>query len=124
MYDNLKTQTLSAYQGTKLFMQSFISTGKWHPTPTGNFTIWIEKARNLGIPDEDIIVVDPNDFRDKANKVDQESFGGGILNATRRHDVTVVTQNGWMPLTPVIVIDEYPDAMFNQHPGPVPEFGG
>ncbi len=42
IYVNLKTQTLSAYQGTKLFMQTFISTGKWHPTPTGNFTIWIK----------------------------------------------------------------------------------
>ncbi len=84
----------------------------------------IEKARNLRIPEEDIIIVDPNDFRDKDKKLDQESFGQAILNATRQRGVTVVTQNGWMPLTPVIVIDEYPDAMFNQHPGPVPEFGG
>ncbi len=42
IYVNLKTQTLSAYQGTKLYMQTFISSGKWHPTPTGNFTIWVK----------------------------------------------------------------------------------
>ncbi len=42
IYVNLTTQTLSAYQGTKLFMQTPISSGKWHPTPIGNYTIWIK----------------------------------------------------------------------------------
>ncbi len=84
----------------------------------------LEKAKKLGIPDEDIIVIDPNDFKDKDKKLDQQSFGGGILIAMRERGVTVVTQNGWMPLTPRVVIDEYMDRMFNQHPGPVPEFGG
>ena len=35
----------------------------------------IEKARKLGIPDRDIIVVDPNVFRGDDKKVDQEGFG-------------------------------------------------
>lgn len=42
IYVNLTTQTLSAYQGKTLFMQVFISSGKWHPTPTGNFAIWVK----------------------------------------------------------------------------------
>src|SRR5258706_2171753 len=45
IYVDLTTQTLSAYQGDSLFMQVPVSTGKWLPTPTGEFTIW-EKIRS------------------------------------------------------------------------------
>ncbi|HET7098679.1 MAG TPA: L,D-transpeptidase [Patescibacteria group bacterium] len=44
IYVDLTTQTLSAYQADTLFMQVPVSTGKWFPTPTGDFTIW-EKVR-------------------------------------------------------------------------------
>lgn len=44
IYVNLTTQTLTAFQGSTLFMQTPVSTGKWFPTPTGEFTIW-EKIR-------------------------------------------------------------------------------
>lgn len=44
IYIDLDIQTLSAYQGDTLFMQVPISSGKWFPTPTGDFTIW-EKVR-------------------------------------------------------------------------------
>lgn len=90
-------------------------------TPTAG---GIDKARKLGIPDKDIVVVDPNNFRGEDKKVDQEEFGLQILKELRERGVTVVTQNGWLPLTPEHVIDEYPETIFNQHPGPVPEFGG
>lgn len=36
----------------------------------------------------------------------------------------MVTQNGWLPKTPAMVIDAFPGNIYNQHPGPVPEFGG
>ncbi|MDO8498566.1 MAG: formyltransferase family protein [bacterium] len=84
----------------------------------------IEKARKLGIPDKDIVIVDPNKFRGGDGRVDQEGFGLQILKNLKERGVTVVTQNGWLPLTPRVVIDQYPETMFNQHPGPVPEFGG
>ena len=84
----------------------------------------IKKAKDLGISDENILVVDPNKFRDGNKKVDQEAFGLALLREMRERGVTVVTQNGWLPLTPRNVIDEYSQTMFNQHPGPVPEFGG
>lgn len=42
IYVNLKTQTLSAYQGEDLFMQTRISSGKWGRTPTGEFKIWVK----------------------------------------------------------------------------------
>ena len=44
IYVDLTTQTLTAYQGDTLFMKTLISSGKWFPTPTGDFTIW-EKLR-------------------------------------------------------------------------------
>jgi len=84
----------------------------------------IEKARRLGIPEKNIVVVDQNKFRGADRKVDLEGFGLAILKELRERGATVVTQNGWLPLTPEHVIDEYSETIFNQHPGPVPEFGG
>src|SRR3989344_1110748 len=40
IYVDLTTQTLKAYDGETLFMETKISSGKWFPTPTGDFTIW------------------------------------------------------------------------------------
>jgi lipoprotein-anchoring transpeptidase ErfK/SrfK len=40
IYVNLTTQTLSAYEGDTLFMQTPISSGLWGKTPSGDFTIW------------------------------------------------------------------------------------
>ncbi len=44
IFVDLSTQTLTAYEGTKKVLQTFVSTGKWSKTPTGNFHIW-EKLR-------------------------------------------------------------------------------
>jgi len=40
IYVNITTQTLSAYEGDVLFMQTPISSGLWGKTPKGEFTIW------------------------------------------------------------------------------------
>jgi phosphoribosylglycinamide formyltransferase 1 len=84
----------------------------------------IEKAKKLGIPEKNIIIVDPNNFREVGGKINQEKFGETILKELKLRGTTVVTQNGWLPLTPEPVINEYSGMIFNQHPGPVPEFGG
>lgn len=84
----------------------------------------IEKAKKLGIPEKDIIVIDLNNFRDGNKTLDQEEFGKAILKELKLRGTTVVTQNGWLPLTPEQIIDAFPETIFNQHPGPVPEFGG
>lgn len=42
IYADLPTQTLYAYQGKTLVMKTLISSGKWHPTPDGDFTIWVK----------------------------------------------------------------------------------
>jgi hypothetical protein len=41
IYVDLSTQHLYAYQGNQLVYNFLVSTGKWHPTPTGDFRIWI-----------------------------------------------------------------------------------
>lgn len=37
---NLDTQTLTAYEGDKIYMQYQISSGLWNSTPRGTFEIW------------------------------------------------------------------------------------
>ncbi|MDO8486870.1 MAG: formyltransferase family protein [Candidatus Curtissbacteria bacterium] len=83
----------------------------------------IEKAKKLGIPAEDIVVINPDDFR-VGGKVDQEKFGEAIIKELKKRKVDVVMQNGWYPWTPNVVTDAYSGMIFNQHPGPIPEFGG
>lgn len=40
IFVDLSTQTLVAYEGTKEILKTYVATGKWSPTPTGNFHIW------------------------------------------------------------------------------------
>ncbi len=89
-------------------------------TPTAG---GIVKARQLEIPRENIVVINPYEYKTNG-KVDRVRFGEAILEELKGRNITVVTQNGWLPLTPENVIDAYPGFIFNQHPGPVPEFGG
>ncbi|MBI2596469.1 hypothetical protein HYW46_07110 [Candidatus Daviesbacteria bacterium] len=74
----------------------------------------IKKARIAGIDPKNIVCLNP--------KLPQ--FPEELLKNLQKRNVTVVTQNGWMPKTPEMVIEAYKDRIFNQHPGPAPEFGG
>lgn len=40
IYVDLSTETLYAYQGTTQVMHTPISSGRWAPTPVGNFHVW------------------------------------------------------------------------------------
>lgn len=42
IYVDLGSQTLYAYEDQKLVFSFPVSTGKWGPTPTGDFKIWIK----------------------------------------------------------------------------------
>lgn len=42
IYVDLSTQKLTAFEGQKLVFTFPVATGKWHPTPTGDFRIWIK----------------------------------------------------------------------------------
>lgn len=50
IFVDLATQTLSAYEGERLFMKTLISSGLWGRTPTGEFKIWtkIRSTRMIG----------------------------------------------------------------------------
>lgn len=39
---NLSNQHLYAYEGDQVVMDFPVSTGKWYPTPTGEFNIWVK----------------------------------------------------------------------------------
>jgi len=39
---DLSEQKLRAWEGDRLFLESLISSGKWAPTPVGEFRIWIK----------------------------------------------------------------------------------
>lgn len=81
----------------------------------------LEKAQRRNI---DVFVVDRDRYRNGDGTVDQYGFGQVILKILKLEGVDFITQNGWMPLTPENVIDAYKDSIYNQHPAPVPEFGG
>jgi hypothetical protein len=42
IYVDLTNQTVTAYQGDTLVLKALIASGKWAPTPTGEFSIWIK----------------------------------------------------------------------------------
>ncbi len=67
-------------------------------------------------------IVSPNDYRSPSG------FGDAMLNVLQKHRVDIVSQNGWLPLTPQSVIEAYKGKIINQHPGPLDpgrlDFGG
>lgn len=83
----------------------------------------IEKARALGIPEKDILIINPKDFENK------EAFGEEIIKECKKREVNLIGQYGWMVKTPDNVISTFPDMIINQHPGPLDpggngDFGG
>ncbi len=82
----------------------------------------IEKARKLGIKNEDILVIKPKDFETR------EEFGEEILKETKKRNVDFIGQYGWMVMTPENVLTEYKGMIVNQHPAPLDtgrlDFGG
>ncbi len=75
----------------------------------------IQKAKDLGIPEKDILIIESQP---------RLTFGLRLLQELQKRNVTAVSQNGWLPLTPVEVINAYPNKIFNQHPGNPLNFGG
>ena len=84
----------------------------------------ITKARATGLASDRIVVLPPKNFSTPAE------FGGRILEECKKRDVNFIGQYGWMPKTPVEVIQAFPGMMSNQHPGPLDpsisgyDFGG
>lgn len=79
----------------------------------------LDKAKKLKIKTQ---VVDPKSFNTK------EDFGNALLNLLKKHQIELVTQNGWMPLTPNTVVSYFSGRIVNQHLGALDpgrdDFGG
>lgn len=75
----------------------------------------IQKAKNLGIK---TVVVSPKN----------KNFGKKLLNILKKEKIDLISQNGWLPLTPKEVVREFWGRIINQHPGPLDpgriDFGG
>lgn len=82
----------------------------------------IEKAKRLGIKDEDIVVINPKNFKNR------NLFGEEIIKECKKRKVDFIGQYGWMVMTPENVINEFEGMIVNQHPGPLDtgrlDFGG
>ncbi|MBP6884580.1 MAG: hypothetical protein KBC17_02015 [Candidatus Pacebacteria bacterium] len=82
----------------------------------------IQKALDLGMPKENILVMEPKKFPTPG------TFGSAIVSECEKRGVEFVGQYGWMVKTPENVIHRYKGMMTNQHPGPLdigrPDFGG
>lgn len=81
----------------------------------------LEKATARGMPQNAIHVLEKK-------SLGVERFGDEILKILRMHEVDLVSQNGWLPMTPDCVVEAYEGRIINQHPGPLdpgyPDFGG
>jgi len=80
----------------------------------------IQKAKNLGVK---TIVISPKEFKSK------KEFGKRLIRILKKYKIDLVSQNGWLPLTPKQVTEEYRGRIINQHPGPLDpgrkfDFGG
>lgn len=82
----------------------------------------LQRVLDAGVDKHDIVVIRPRDFSDP------QAFGEAIIRRCEKHDVHLIGQYGWMPSTPVNVIERFQGRMVNQHPGPLDpgrqDFGG
>lgn len=79
----------------------------------------ILKAKQLGIPTEVI---------ERKNYTTDKAFGTALIQIFQKYSVEFISQNGWLPLLPLNVINAFPKKIINQHPGPLDpgfeDFGG
>jgi len=82
----------------------------------------IKKALNLGIKKEDVLIINPRNFKTG------EEFGEAIIKECKKRKVDFIGQYGWLIKTPKNVCEAYKGMIVNQHPGPLdtgkPDFGG
>jgi folate-dependent phosphoribosylglycinamide formyltransferase PurN len=88
----------------------------------------IQKALNLKVPQDDILVMNPKMYAKYATEEDNDrAFGDALMEEFRRRAITVFTQNGWVKKTPRNFIEEFEQDGghgYNQHPVALPDFGG
>lgn len=81
----------------------------------------IGKAKDLGVPESDIVVVNSREHTNSDGSRNNDSFGNRLAEVFREKRVGRFIQTGWIPFTPSAITDEWEG--FNQHPGDPTEFG-
>lgn len=76
----------------------------------------IQRAKLWGMSGK-IDVIDPNWYRGLEGRVNDALFGEALLKTLKMFGADMVSQNGWLPKTPSIVVEEYAGRIINQHPG-------
>jgi len=70
----------------------------------------------------------PTFFTERLKSTTDDQFADYILDGCSRFRVDIIGQYGWLPKTPMRVIEVYAGKMINQHPGPLDpphlDFGG
>jgi folate-dependent phosphoribosylglycinamide formyltransferase PurN len=84
----------------------------------------MERAMALGVSPENILVIPPKRFAGADGVIDEIAFGNAINIQLEKRGISVVTLNGYLAKIPANVIEPRQKAIFNQHPGPLPDFGG
>lgn len=91
----------------------------------------VEKAQKLGVPVEIMPRAHYKVFkatREEDVEASRLNYGQGLLEKFFRYQVSHISQNGWMVLTPENVVEVFTGKIVNQHPGPLdpghPDFGG
>ncbi|MBI4038104.1 phosphoribosylglycinamide formyltransferase [Candidatus Daviesbacteria bacterium] len=90
----------------------------------------VEKAKRLDVPVEIMPRAPFKVFKNGEEDVmaSRLKYGEALLDKLSRYNVTHISQNGWMILTPPNVVKEFTGRIVNQHPGPLdpgyPDFGG
>jgi phosphoribosylglycinamide formyltransferase 1 len=79
-----------------------------------------ERLLKAGMPEDRITSVNPRWFPSR------KAFGEALLAQCEEWDIDIIGQYGWLVKTPKNVITAFDGGkrMINQHPGPVPYFGG
>lgn len=88
--------------------------GKLPGTTIGAIIASTSKAAGIGrlaVYDVPIVVIE------RALYPSSDSFGQALLVALDRYQINLVSQNGWLPLTPKSVVEAYRGRIINQHPG-------
>jgi phosphoribosylamine--glycine ligase len=77
---------------------------------SNNNAAGIKKAEKLGIKTR---IVDPRKYSN------QKDFSDALLKILSKWKPDLISQNGWLPLTPTSVIGQYRGKIINQHPAPL-----
>ncbi len=82
----------------------------------------IEKAQKIGVNAKNIVTL-------QFSKSERKSSTDKLLQLLKKFNIDVISQNGWLPLTPELIIKKYNGRIINQHPGPLDpgrghDFGG